>query len=341
MLAKPVGMAANGGKGGAGQGGGKGGKRGGGNQAALQNLQSELAHIANSLYEGILNLNVPMSAVSSMMDHTMKLRAQLLTMYGVPTMPAGGAGPGQEGFSDYKSTLNYAVSKRAGRGLTKGELTYTVSEGEGGGYWCQVMAPPGILQQEYWSADVATSKRAAEHAAAKVALEAEFPDLVGAMAMSPALAAAPVAAMLGATGGVKRKSTVPVEICPKTKLMHGVQLLIDRPVAKGEVAYTSQSMEDPAGGGTSWMASVSIPAYDPAMTWAGEPASNQKEAEQNAAHAAYEALKDTIAPLEEERKAKKAKKNQEKTEEWKAKRAADKGGGGLGGMMALPPPVGA
>merc|ERR1719262_1407420 len=90
----------------------------------------------------------------------------------------GGGAEGAESM-DFKSLLNTSITKRGGKSLTKGDVTYTVSAddvngGPNGGFWATVSAP-GMLQAEYRCDAPQPSKRKAEHAAAKAAIEAEFP----------------------------------------------------------------------------------------------------------------------------------------------------------------------
>merc|ERR1719193_1282067 len=287
----------------------------------------------------------------------MTLRGRILSMYGVPAeqakppnsnsrfpplLPAMMAMQGAEGWggfggsggadpSDFKSKLQQCISKRSKRSLVKGELNYTVSQDEAGnGFWCVVQAgSTELLAKEYWSATVAASKRAAEHLAAKAAMLAEFPE---AAMMSDMEAwwsgkGGPPAA------GVKRKAAAITDasaaVDAKSRLMQAVQLLLTRPVTKGEVVYeTSQADAE----GKSWVGTVSIPAHDPSSSWQGEPADSQKQAMMNAAEAALAALKDTLTPLEEERKAKKNKEALEKLKKAHAdKKAAAQAEGATNG----------
>merc|ERR1719283_485928 len=101
--------------------------------------------------------------------------------------------------------------------------------------------------------------------------------------------------------------------------MKASQLLLGRPVTKGEVVYATSPVE---GSGGKQQTVVSIPAHDPSASWQGEPADTPKQAENNAAEVACAALADTLAALEEQRKAKKARQAKEQIEKRKAKKKA-------------------
>lgn len=321
----------------------------------ISSLEVQLTAQADALYEGILDLNVPMTKLSSDWSRLLQLRSRLLVMYGVPmkeaavpssapsvvklvapaTKPPAGKGKGKgapsgagvsrvatsaaaaalgPAESDHKSQLQILVSKRIQRGLTKGDLVYSAFEAEGGGFTASVTGPE-VLSQEYWSAEPASSKRLAEHAAALAAIQAEFPGAVPGASQPPTkkrkIDASGAAAGAGA-GAEDAKD-------PKSLLCHHAQLLLGRPVTKNDVAYEVHEVE--GWEGKLFQATVSLPTYDPSAFHQGQPAENLKQAQANAAQAASEALRSIVEPLEEERKAKKAQQAQEKHEAFLAKKA--------------------
>jgi len=234
--------------------------------------------------------------------------------WGAGGLAAGAAAADTSG--DYKSKLNTAVAKRAKASIGKGEIVYTVVEDpSGGGFWATVSGA-AHLAQEYHSAEAASSKKLAEHAAARSALEAEFPEVLMGEAQ---LWTAPAAQ------GKKRKAaeayapSAPLED-PKSKLMQTVQILAGRSLTKTDIVYEVAEVD--AAGTTRYQATVVLPAHDPSTVHQGAEAESKKQAEHNAAMVANAALAPLAAPLEEERRAKKARMAQEKAAEWKKQREA-------------------
>eukprot|EP00449_Zooxanthella_nutricula_P025178 CAMPEP_0198547222 /NCGR_PEP_ID=MMETSP1462-20131121/67437_1 /TAXON_ID=1333877 /ORGANISM="Brandtodinium nutriculum, Strain RCC3387" /LENGTH=318 /DNA_ID=CAMNT_0044277699 /DNA_START=69 /DNA_END=1025 /DNA_ORIENTATION=- len=303
----------------------------------VHELEAQLAVDANSVFDGVLDLNTTMVSLGAQWDKLMELRSRLLIMHGVPAHKARPPGKGvqppaaasfpppammkawqtaqfAEGSSpdgDFKSKLQFAVTKRAKRTLTKGELIYTHTPDESSKpalYTATVHGTSeGLLKQPYSSSEPVSGKRAAEHAAAKVALEAEFGFVFDGKV--PATPAPPAEAGKD----------------PRTRLTNGAHLLLGRPLAKGEVVYATRPAEPSEGKG--FVCTSSIPAHDPSASWQGAPAESVKQAEMNAAEAALEALAKTIAALEVERAEKRRLKDQEAFAKKRAKREAAAGTG--------------
>jgi len=337
-------------------------------------LERQLTTAADTIYEHILNLNIPMAQLANDWNRLMQLRSKILVMYGVPMKDAAvpapkatsgitapgmanpmqavlammggmrpmaaaapwgvdvgaGAGGGSQD-SDYKSKLGHLVSKRCQRSLTKSDLVYTVQEAEGGGFHACLIGPT-VLSQEYWSEAPASSKRAAEHAAARAALQAEFPEALAGEAWGDAAwgAAAPPAA--------KKRKLEPAAAVqpanagledPKAVLRHHAQLLLGRSCLKTDVVYDVKEIETPTG--KLFQATVVLPEYDAQAIHQGAPAENSRQAQTNAAQAAIDSWMHIVAPLEAQRVEKKDQQKREKREAWRAKKEAEKAGAPTGG----------
>eukprot|EP00429_Kryptoperidinium_foliaceum_P055674 CAMPEP_0176102154 /NCGR_PEP_ID=MMETSP0120_2-20121206/51239_1 /TAXON_ID=160619 /ORGANISM="Kryptoperidinium foliaceum, Strain CCMP 1326" /LENGTH=371 /DNA_ID=CAMNT_0017436211 /DNA_START=1 /DNA_END=1116 /DNA_ORIENTATION=+ len=316
-------------------------------------LEHQLSTSANELYEGMLDLNVPMASIGSQWDKAVNLRSRLMQMYGVPAAlaapPTSGGGGGMlggmkggakggmkggmvppammmaaltEGLGagagesiDYKGKLNQAIGKRFKRSLAKGDLIYTVVPVEGERtYNCSLMSP-SCLEAEYWNSEPAASKRAAEHGAAKAALEAEFPEVAAELGVANFASLIGQGGIQAATTGKKRKAPGDPGEDAKSQLMHSLQLLLGRPVLKTDIVYDVQPVQSLEG--QAYQATVRFPEFDPSAVHQGDPAANQKQAQMNAAAVAVAVLAPTVAPLAEERKAKKARENKENLEKLK------------------------
>jgi len=268
----------------------------------------------------------------------MGMRDSLLNMYGVPTQntPPHGAGKGAPQWQqqqqwgappaaiaaeadpatiDWKSKLIMYVSKRSKRSLTKGELEYLV-EGQDGGY---VAAISSQHLSDQYTGEVLASKRLAEHSAAKNAVAAEFPDEYAALTGAPAWGAGPVGG-----GGKKRtlEETGPSD--SKSKLSQAMQIILGRPVQKGDIVYDTKAVDESNING-GYVSIVTIPTYDKDAAYEGEKGDGKKQAEQNAAGQLLAALQDHIAAAEEEHKAKKAKVRKERLAKMASKHGAAEG----------------
>mmetsp|Transcript_86213 Transcript_86213/g.248946 ORF Transcript_86213/g.248946 Transcript_86213/m.248946 type:complete len:365 (-) Transcript_86213:219-1313(-) len=312
-------------------------------------LEHQLSALSEQLYESMLDLNVPMATLGGEWDQAVNIRSRLMQMYGVPAALAkpptvtdgGGMLAGMKGGMkgsmvpptmmmaaladglgtaggegvDFKGKLNQAIGKRFKRSLAKGDLVYTVVPVDGEKTFnCSLMSP-ACLGAEYWNSEPASSKRAAEHGAAKAALQAEFPEVAA------ELGVASMASLLGqggipaATAGKKRKAPGDSIEDGKSRLMHSLQLLLGRPVLKTDIIYDVEPVHSSEGQG--FQATVRFPDFDPSAVHQGAPAASQKQAQMNAAAVAVAVLAPTVAPLAEERKAKKARENKEALERLK------------------------
>jgi hypothetical protein len=221
------------------------------------------------------------------------------------------------------------AAKKAGTEFDKPEYTVVdVTKGK-----IKLYKGTVTFQGKTFEGPPSQGKKAAEHAAAKAAADKAFPGQVlskpsggtssgGSVwvddgilqeAIMSALSGGSSAAPSGK--GVKR-SIGSEELPAKTRLVHAVQLLVGRPVTKEDIVY---KVEGEVG---AYLCSVSIPHTG--NTYAGSKEKLQKAAEASAAEVALKSLKDKVAPLEEEHKAKKAKANKEAIEALKEKMAAKK-----------------
>jgi len=238
-----------------------------------------------------------------------------------------GAGAAAEGV-DYKSRLNSAAAKRAKRSLVKGELTYTVLPGPTGWGYIASVSSATMLTQEYWGNEPAANKKQAEHMAARVAMEAEYPEELVGIDMAQWADPSWLDPMAGRGKKRKLEAGLPgMDVAPgedsKSQLIHAAQLLLGRSISKEDVAYDVQEAPEEPG---KFVATVRIPEYDAGALWAGVPAPNQKEAQMRAAEAAMEVLQHLVGPLEEERRLKKLSKRRETNDKSRQMRDARRHG---------------
>merc|ERR1719215_1240404 len=203
-----------------------------------------------------------------------------------------------------------AAAKRAKRSVRGGELQYD-TEVVQGAYVSTVSSSTGLIFQQY-SGEAAALKKPAEHAAAKVALEAEFPEVYASLVGGGSAVAAP--------GAPKRKMNewgVPEQVNErqdgKSKLMHAVQLILQRPLTKQDIVYETVSLEEgnPQAG---WVSTLRLPELDPNIVYEGERCESKKGAEASTAEAAFATLQGQMGTLEERRRQKKAAEAKKKRE---------------------------
>lgn len=262
-------------------------------------LEQELVDAIALVQKHALDLNVPPQQLVADFVKVAEVRSRVLQMHGVPAAQAYHAMPGADAIAnanagasqglagsvagegvDYKSKLLQAVSKKIKRPLKKGEVLYNVIPDDNG-FKC-VLVAEGLLDASHESGALAKSKRAAEHAAAKAALEAEFP----AMAAEAKLAATFNASQPPREIMVLNSTAVAVD--GKSQLMQIMQTRLRRPVTKSDVVYETQDLATSQGVG--FQATVSLPTYRPAASWKGELAQSRKAAEKSAAKIAMAAL---------------------------------------------------
>lgn len=305
----------------------------GGNQLAV--VEAQFGEAANQLYEGLLDLNTPAESLTSNWQQLIAMRNDLLAMYGVPVQQHVGLGGGQGGGweapdnvdapgVDWKGKLLGLIGKRTKRTLQKGELVFQVIDKPGVGF-AAVLESQHLAQQYVGEA---ASKKLAESAAASSAVWAEFPeeaqravagsqgqDMNGWGAQTQKGKKRPLAA-----GQMTGAPPTQDEPSAKGRLMQTIQLLLGRPVQKGEVCYDTQPV-DPSVQNSAYVSTVSAPSYDSQMQYAGEASESKKQAENSAAVQMLEALREVARAAEEEHKAKKAKVRQEKAKQLKANKA--------------------
>merc|ERR1712071_391352 len=100
---------------------------------------------------------------------------------------------------------------------------------------------------------------------------------------------------------------------PKQRLNICAQMLAEETLQKGDIVY--ETTED----GGKFTATVTLQSYDPSVGYQGLPGNNKKEAEANAAEAAFQALSGPIAAASEIHEAKKRAKKHEALASFKAK----------------------
>merc|ERR1719468_688581 len=182
-----------------------------------------------------------------------------------------------------------AVVKRGKRTLTKGEMVYEASEKEGG-FVATVSCQ--MLSAQY-SGEAATSKKLAEHSAARAAIAAEFPEEAG---------TAP-----GKSGGkgMKRTHAAAEEKDSKSTLMQSLQNLLQRTVQKGDVQFET-NLVDAGNASGGYVSYLTLPTYDAQAQWEGDRCDSKKLAEHSAAKRALTALQKVIAEASEAARLRKA-----------------------------------
>eukprot|EP00746_Dinoflagellata_sp_MGD_P164360 gnl/MRDRNA2_/MRDRNA2_92951_c0_seq1.p1 gnl/MRDRNA2_/MRDRNA2_92951_c0~~gnl/MRDRNA2_/MRDRNA2_92951_c0_seq1.p1 ORF type:complete len:277 (-),score=99.16 gnl/MRDRNA2_/MRDRNA2_92951_c0_seq1:77-805(-) len=227
----------------------------------------------------------------------------------------------QEGFDmQWKIAFNSALQKHS----VADRPTYTTEE-KSKGKWVSVMA---FQDSSYASAQQA-SKKAAEQDAAKKALEALYP-----AEFQKLMVGSSFQEMMGmkenGQRGKKRKVEAESEADVKSKLTRSLQIYISdkhqRLLNKEDITYEVQEIE---GEKKTYVASVTIPAYEGGKAYSGEEKDSKKEAELSAAQIAYDAMSGVLGPMEEEHKEKKKQKQaaslealKKRTEEKKAAKMA-------------------
>lgn len=237
-------------------------------------------------------------------------------MYGVTATPYPDAVPFgvtapvalQNEATDWKSKLQELLTKKLLRSLTKGEVAFTVSEVPGGaGYTASCQSP--LFRAAYAGDQPAASKRAAEHAAARAAILEEFPgEGHDPTAQKATQRTSGTSGRKRTRGGDGAGGGDGAEDA-KSRLMHGLQMLLQRPLQKGDVVFDTQQPQEGHGYHASLLA---LPTYDPKTTYESEVAESKKAAEASAAERALTALHDLIAAAQEEHTAKKRRLAQEK-----------------------------
>jgi len=218
----------------------------------------------------------------------------------------------------YRAKLNQQIAKRAGRPLTKGEITFDTVEADRG-YVSTISATSTDILLDSYTGEWRSTRKTAEHAASKAALLAEFPQAHAEVAsgiIEPKGGAGPARngkrkanEMMLAQHGWVPGMTVGPDL--KQTLARYASLILGKSATKDDLSYTSE--EDQGG---RWISTVNFTSYM-GKTWTGHACQNKKEAEQAAAEIAVGELEEIVQPIEEERKAKLREKNREKLQKIK------------------------
>jgi len=212
--------------------------------------------------------------------------------------------------NDWKSRLQIAIQKsKKHSGKASYEVNEVKTESGGTGYQAAV-----DVDGTSYCGEVAPGKKAAEHMAAKVALEDLFPHEAKGSKGNKAAASGKK------QKGGKKKHTEDLDI--RVQLNRAIQLLIPakegahRLKGKDDMVYKTEQAE-----GNQYVSTLTIKV---AGTFTGEACGSKQDAERSAATVAYDAVKGDVAPLLEENIAKRRKKFEESKALWDQKAAAKK-----------------
>jgi len=325
------------------------------NRKGTQQAEMELGARANTLYNGIMDLNTPRHELQQAWTKIMAHRDQLLGMHGVEVTPLvqpidqqqqqqpkkKGSGPrntnkladpNEEGYDFKTKLLKLCLARAGGRGVSvpKDAMKYTTTDAPGGG-WVACLTSE-LLTGGYASTEPVQNKRTAEQAVARLAVIGEFPGELGPDGGKAPTAYKPPGSFASASAedearGKKRGQPEPESFNnPKTKLSEGLQALMQKNVVKGDIVYEAKSVQD-GSPNEQYVASVSLPTYYQGKVWEGEPAETRRDAEASAASVVLEALADIIAPALEEMREKKAMKEVQQRAEFSAKIEARRAAG--------------
>jgi len=203
-----------------------------------------------------------------------------------------------------KSELINFLQRHCGKTLTKGDVTWTTSSGEGA---FQCIVKMVCLTGQEFAGDVATSEKEAEKAAARVALEA-FAAEIAALPppakkkKSKSSAAAAGGAEFDPTDNVMQLQRLaaglnggggPVDEASnfKNQLIQAMQAHCKRPMAKGDIAYEHNRIGDHV------QATCTLNCVG-GMSFAGEPCSDNKASDQSAAQQALLACDSWNPPVD-------------------------------------------
>lgn len=291
-------------------------------------LEMQFNETAGNLFDRLMDFNQPTVALEKGWRDVLQLRDRLkqqLLQWQQRQQPApkaagGGQGADGKGETNWKGELYSELNKRLGRGVTKEDISFEVTEAEGG--WLAHLSCPSCLKNDYQGDEVMPSKKGAEARAAKVALEFEFPQTFRSLC-----GYAPAQGNANSNANSKKRKAADLSERMaeqpanngefKCRLSQAAQLLQGRPLEKGEIVYETVPAEgEPEG---TFVGTVTLVGYDSTTGYQGFPTFGKKNAETAAAEAALVALADQIAPLEEERKAAKKAKAKEALAEFKTR----------------------
>lgn len=293
---------------------------------------------ADAFYTRLMDLNVPTARLRPELEQLLGLREQMIQLSATMGMvQTGGSAPVGMGMAatgpvlplqsaqpaapvpetSFKGLVHDAMTKALGRPVQKGEVTYQhedVVDEAGNVLVAAIIECP--LWQNVYQGEAQSTKKAAEHAAAKEALAGEFPEVYAQRAHS---ATAGLGNGNAHPSAPKRKEPGPEASDPKSKLYSAMHILCERSLQRGDMVFSTEML--PEGGPGCCVCVLSMPCYDPNFAVQGEPAETKKLAEQAAAQAALDALSDVIEPAEKEHKVKKARLLQERQEVKRAQAA--------------------
>jgi len=319
-------------------------------QSRISTMSTKLGTEADSIANSIMDLNLDDDVIRQHLERIVRLRSNVKMLY---DQQAGQAGKG--GVKEVKTKAQKRPAEQKGvinshwshgqkvnwkglfqewvlaeihRPVVKGDVVYETTEAQDedgkkvffGKMTCMVMEDDTGARLEYTSDESATNIKDAEQLAAKVALMNCRPDqhdeaerqhqlfLEGSVEKDEA--PAPKKAKTASVGGVPFADA-------KSKLNHGAQMLLGRAVMKGDVTYDVAMVEGSLP--LLWVATVSLPNFDPETRFEGEACSDKKLAENSAAAKYLEAFADEIAEKKVERDARMEQKRAEREAEKAAK----------------------
>jgi len=277
-------------------------------------------------------------------------------MWGMPSGVSGKAGAGAAGWGqpvdsawngqewNFKGKLQTLITRMKGSPLLPGELVYETGPSEDSKFISSVWSA-GFLAEGYTSPQM-PSKKAAEAAAAYAALVAEFEEDPSLQATIAETGRMPGCSTTSGASKRKRAGTAqagilaipgadPIRQDAKNRANHGVQLLLGRSVAKGEIIYDVQESDG------MFLCKLTVETLFPGQVFESAPAADRKSAELNAAELFLDTHQGQFDSAQQELK----RKREHAVEDAKARkllREAEKAAGGapsevLGGPGA---PVG-
>eukprot|EP00928_Gymnodinium_smaydae_P002282 TRINITY_DN10804_c0_g1_i1.p1 TRINITY_DN10804_c0_g1~~TRINITY_DN10804_c0_g1_i1.p1 ORF type:complete len:760 (-),score=163.75 TRINITY_DN10804_c0_g1_i1:57-2336(-) len=223
----------------------------------------------------------------------------------------GSFGKGRERDTDWKRELNFAYRKFSEKEDVKDDIQYSmadvVDETTGSvAFQCEV-----IVAGSTFNGPTAHSKRKAEQDAAAVALRELFPEHVcrGGVTLEDAKQKSEKIQKVQ-----KRKAgeVFIEEMHPKSRLLHGVTVLLQKTPTKDDVVFT---VEDAPHG---FLARLTIPDLN--VSYVGEIVATKKLAETSVAEVALRELSDQIEPAVADHQETKKAKIEEKRIETQARR---------------------
>jgi hypothetical protein len=231
---------------------------------------------------------------------------------GVAVKFFGGKGEKDKMEIVWKNHLHNAIMVASG-GKVVTKPTYTCAAGKGSAPGAELFKC--TLQysgKSYASPEAQPSKQAAEHAAAKVCMEAMYPEPYKFVTKGREI------------GGAKKKlaEEEKPEIGPKGKFCAGVQLMVlktlKRGLQPGDITWETEEKDG------KYKCKVTLAKTIGGKSFVGGSCDSKKAGEDLAASTAYTQMKSTFAPLETAALAAKKAKNKAKVELLKKKQAAKK-----------------